>query len=80
MNRRVLIERDPTSSTGWTGTWLSEQDGRVQVETSADVDPHVVVDRFEDNWVEEFTEARFGERALRARRTFCAARLFGSRR
>ncbi len=77
MNRRVVIERDPTSSTGWTGTWLSEEDGQVEVETSADVDPHLVVDRFEENWIQAFRENRRTPEALNARLRIHAMRLFG---
>jgi len=47
IERRLVVERDADSPTGWTGWWIEVVGGRVERVTTTCVDPVAVVDEME---------------------------------
>jgi len=57
IERRLLVERDPASETGWTGRWLVAVDGLLVQCTTTSIEPQGLVDAMDDVGIEAY-EAR----------------------
>jgi len=55
---RVVVMRDASSRTGWAGTWLRVEDGRVMWCTATPVDPQPLANQLEDDAIERYDDMR----------------------